>query len=127
MDREAFMDFYCDFSDEDPRYIHEYLVEEGIDIEGLQARLLALVAKHEAERKLSDGREFKLVYEEKKERVSLIGKGDFQDSKLPGAAVAYRKLNGEAGEDEKESANDLEKLRLIKEAKEASKKEKKNE
>lgn len=46
MDRDAFMDFYSDMSDEDPEYIQEYLIRRGIDVDKLQERLLDLLAKH---------------------------------------------------------------------------------
>ena len=120
MDREAFMDFYSDFSDEDPEYIHEYLAEEGIDIDGLQAKLLELIAMRKAELKKAEGRKFKANYyaglREKAE--TYFGKSDGSGEGAP--AVAYRKHEGAPEEDEKENAEDMKKLEIIKRAKEAS-------
>jgi hypothetical protein len=62
---KSFVDFfYFDFSDEDPEYIREYLVIEGINIEQLQQELLELIAKRRANLKLKEGRKFKSRYEE---------------------------------------------------------------
>jgi len=122
MDREAFMDFYSDMSDEDPEYIHEYLAAENIDIDGLQARLLELVEKRKAELKLMEGRDFKSTYEQLKEKAnSILGKTTGQDEST--MAVAYRKLQSESGEDPEEKADDIQKLGMIKKAKESGKPE----
>lgn len=120
MDREAFMDFYSDFSDEDPEYIHEYLVAEKIDIEGLQAKLLELVEKRRAELKLVEGRKFKSASDELRRRASKLGNPVPNAGEAYGAAVSYRKLERSSNGDEKESVEEAEKLRMIKEAKESS-------
>ncbi|MFZ1080862.1 MAG: hypothetical protein WAO19_02930 [Candidatus Kryptoniota bacterium] len=118
MDREAFMDFYLDNSDEDPEYIHEYLVKEGIDIDGLQARLLELIAKRKAEQKLVEGKKFKSAYEEMKRKAdSIFGKKVSEEVNT--TAVAYRKHQGESEEDATESVDDAKKLAMIKQAKES--------
>ena len=119
MDREAFMDFYSDTSDEDPEYIHEYLAEEGVDIDGLQAKLLELIAKGKAEQKLVEGKKFRTAYEDSRQRAdSIFGKKVSEERGT--AAVAYRKREGKTEEDAKEKADDAEKLDMIKQAKESA-------
>ncbi len=117
MERESFMDFYSDFSDEDPEYIHEYLVAHGIDIDRLQANLLELVEKRKAELKREEGKKFKSAYEELRRRASKLGETIVNKSEAYSAGVSYRKLEGEGEENEKESAEEAEKLRMIKQAK----------
>ena len=73
MERESFMDFYSDFSDEEPEYIHEYLVTHGIDIERLQAELLELIAKRKAELKLGEGKKPSSLHEQLERRASELG------------------------------------------------------
>ncbi len=117
MDREKFMDFYSDFSDEDPEYIHEYLVAEGIDIDGLRNRLLEMIEKRKAELRLIEGRKFKTAYDTLKQKALEAGR-DFTGSEgFSGAAIAYRKLNGAIEQEPAESEDDAEKLRLIRQAK----------
>lgn len=60
MRREDFVDFYSDFSDEDPEYIREYLDSEGVDAERLRVRLLEEIAKRQAQ--LGRGRSGKFAF-----------------------------------------------------------------
>ncbi len=78
MDREAFIEFYSDFSDEDPEYIHEYLAAEGIDIDRIQAGLLEMVGKREAGLELVEERGSKSSYELPGRRTSDL-EGDVID------------------------------------------------
>jgi hypothetical protein len=119
---EAFIDFYSDMSDEDPEYIHQYLVDEGIDVDGLRAKLLHLVAKKEAEIKLDKGRDFKTAYEKMKSKAEEILFNESRNESIPAPAVAYRKLNVTNKKDPDENANDVEKLKMIRRAKELERK-----
>ena len=64
MDRDAFIESYSDFSDEDPEYIHEYLASEKIDVDSLQARLLKLMEASIVAHYSTDREREKLTFEE---------------------------------------------------------------
>jgi len=120
MDREAFKDFYCDFSDEDPEYVRAFLAERGIDVARLQSDLLELIAKFNAEQKLAKGREFRSVYEELKRKAGIILKHDTTECESS-PAIAYRKCEPDDPGSSEENAADTEKLKLVREAREKTK------
>ncbi|HEY9166014.1 MAG TPA: hypothetical protein VIS48_07630 [Candidatus Kryptonia bacterium] len=75
MDRDTFIDFYSDMSDEDPEYIRRYLADQGIDVDAFQNMLLEIVARYRAELAAMEERGCTLTPEELRQR--LLSKGDF--------------------------------------------------
>lgn len=75
MDRDTFIDFYSDMSDEEPEYVLQYLADSGIGIESIQTRLLEMLARYRTEvaRAVESG--CTLTPEELRQR--LLSKRDF--------------------------------------------------
>lgn len=88
---KAFLDFYTDLSDEDPEYIHNYLIKEGIDVDGLRARLLDLIAKRKAELEAAEKDACKPASEEPKSGagkiVGVIAEAPSREKDAPGGSA----------------------------------------
>jgi hypothetical protein len=131
MIRESFMDFYSDFSEEDPEYIHEYLVAADIDIDGLQNKLLEMIEKRKAEthavtyaeQTLQKGRKLTTVFENLKQKMSEIGKGITHGGRGGiDVTISGKKLNGSVESGSEKTEENAKNLSIIQNTQPAGKK-----